>query len=208
LVLGKHSGRHALGARLSTLGYALDAEALDRAFARFKLLADKRKHVTDADLETLMTADLPDDAPGYTLESLEVRCGTGGLPNAMVCLRGPDGKPHFEEATGTGPVDAAYRAVDRIMGVPSALLEYHVQAVTEGIDAQGQVSVRIRPETESTEVHPQRGGISRTFNGHGADTDIIVASVKAYVHAKNALYAARPRTAVSAEEPRNDTHAV
>jgi 2-isopropylmalate synthase len=208
LVLGKHSGRHALGARLALLGMPVEGGALDRAFQRFKQVADKKKVVTDADLESLMQDELSSAERAFTLEAVEVRCGTSGGPAAKVALRGPDGRVHTEESTGTGPVDAAYRAVDRIVETPSTLLEYRVHAVTEGIDAVGEVSVRVRGDGDA--VHPQLDARPRTFHGHGADTDIIVASVKAYLAAMNGLYASRGAHSSKArqEEPRDGTHAV
>jgi 2-isopropylmalate synthase len=193
LVLGKHSGRAALAARLRELGLgkAAEGEALDRAFARFKLIADKKKVVTDLDLEALAQSELQaDDTPAWSLEAMSVRCGTGGEPTAEVTLRAPDGTTQSESSTGTGPVDAVYRAIDRLVRKPAVLLEYRVHAVTEGIDAVGEVSVRVRAPQAKDDVHPQRAATPRTFHGFGADTDIIVASAKAYLAALNALHGA------------------
>lgn len=192
LVLGKHSGRAALAARLAELGYPLDAAALDRVFARFKEIADRRKHVTDADLEVLVREDAPALDDAYTLDALHVGCGTLGMPTATVRLRGRDGQVRAHAAMGTGPVDAAYKAIDALVGPacrsesgtlhvgpPATLLEYSVHSVTEGIDALGHVTVRVRDD---------RG---RVFHGAGADTDIIVASAQAYLRALNRIVAAQ-----------------
>jgi 2-isopropylmalate synthase len=177
LVLGKHSGRAALAARLGELGYPLDPQALDRVFARFKEIADRRKHVTDADLEVIVREDAPQLDEQYTLDALHVGCGTLGMPTATVRLRGKDGEVRAHASIGTGPVDAAYKAVDALVAAPATLLEYSVHSVTEGIDALGHVTVRVRDE---------RG---RVFHGAGADTDIIVASVQAYLRALNRIMA-------------------
>jgi 2-isopropylmalate synthase len=193
LVLGKHSGRAALKARLVELGLPLDGEALDRAFERFKALADRKKEVSDADLEALATSELAAQATAYGLDHLRIRCGTGDSPVASVALRGPDGNLHEAEANGTGPVDAAYKAVDRIVNAPATLLEYRVHSVTEGIDALAEVSLRIS-DGQVRAINPQREAGTRTFHGHGADTDIIVASVKAYLAALNGLWAASGRS--------------
>jgi len=188
LVLGKHSGRHALKTRLAELGYALNDVELDTAFARFKELADKKKIITDADLEALLADEFDRPREVFTLDGLQVACGTIGMPTATVRLRGPNDQLHLQAAIGTGPVDACYKAVDAIVDVPITLLEFSVHAVTAGIDALGEVTVRIQGKNghytldAQTEVEQPR-----TFGGHGADTDIIVASVKAYLAALNKL---------------------
>jgi 2-isopropylmalate synthase len=190
LVLGKHSGRHAVGARLRELGYALPEEDLNKAFARFKALADKKKTITDADLEALVVDELVQTEVVYELDGLQVACGTMGLPTATVRLRGPDGQVRVHAAVGTGPVDATFRAVREILGVDSGLLEFTVQSVTKGIDALGEVTVRIEGKGRSG-LNPQHeSDHSRTYLGHGADTDIIVASCKAYLSALNKLLVA------------------
>lgn len=190
LVLGKHSGRAALSARLSELGYPLDGSALDRVFARFKAIADRRKHVTDADLEVIVREDLPETGEAYLLDALHVGCGTLGMPTATVRLRSREGDVRVQASVGTGPVDAAYKAIDAIVDAQANLLEYSVHSVTEGIDALGHVTVRVRD---------QRG---RVFHGAGADTDIIVASVQAYLRALNRI------TATHREGASNEAHAV
>jgi len=193
LVLGKHSGRHAFAIRLRELGHAIEGEELDRAFERFKALADKKKTLTDADLEALVASELYQAPPLYRLDGLQVACGSMGLPTATVALFGPDGQRHVQAAVGTGPVDAAFKSIDAIVRAECQLLEYLVQGVTEGIDAIGEVSVRIRGESDDRRLTAQGGAQPRVFHGHGADTDIIVASAKAYLGALNRLLQARLR---------------
>jgi 2-isopropylmalate synthase len=196
LVLGKHSGRHALKVRLAELGYDLNQPELDEAFTRFKALTDKKKQVADADLEALVADQLYQPREIYTLDGLQVACGTMGMPTATVRLTGPDDEPHVEAAIGTGPVDAVYKAINTIVQVPNTLLEFAVRSVTEGIDAIGEVTVRL--EAQNGAVHKRISSQNdlprpRTFGGHGADTDIIVASAKAYLAALNKLLVATGR---------------
>ena len=194
LVLGKHSGRHALRERLVELGYSLSDDELKTIFDRFKALADKKKTITDADLEALITDETVAPQEVFTIEALQVSCGSIGMPTATVRLRGPDGAIHTEAAVGTGPVHAAYTAIDSIVGWPVELVEFAVNAVTEGIDALGEVTVRIQRANHGDDqaaVHPQSNvPVSRTFGGHGAETDIIYASVKAYMAALNKMLVA------------------
>ncbi|MBN1201583.1 MAG: 2-isopropylmalate synthase [Anaerolineae bacterium] len=179
LVLGKHSGRHAFRVRLQELGYEMDGEDLNQAFIRFKELADKKKTVTDADIEALIADEFYGPEEVFHLEGIQVACGQPGMPTATIRLRGPDDRVCTCAAIGTGPVDAVYQAIDQIIAVPNTLVEYRVSAITEGIDALGEVTVRIRRD--------ENGG--QTFGGHGADTDIIVASAKAYLSALNKMLA-------------------
>jgi 2-isopropylmalate synthase len=190
LVLGKHSGRAALAARLAELGYPVEAAALDRVFARFKEIADRRKVVTDADLEVLVRDDVPADE-AFALDGLHVGCGTLGMPTATVRLKYRDGEVRAHASIGTGPVDAAYKAIDALVAAPATLLEYSVHSVTEGIDALGHVTVRVRDD---------RG---RTVHGAGADTDIIVASAQAYIRALNRICTLHRRV-----EEKHEAHAV
>jgi 2-isopropylmalate synthase len=190
LVLGKHSGRHALKAHLEEMGYDISTGDLDRTFERFKELADKKKNITDADLEALLIDQVDQSQEVFSLDGLQVACGTMGMPTATVRLNGPDGRIHLQAAIGTGPVDATFRAIDGIIGIPNTLLEYNVHSITEGIDAIGEVTVRLVAENDalSTRTSPQNGHVrSRTFGGYGADTDIIVASAKAYLAALNKI---------------------
>ncbi len=180
LVLGKLSGRHAFKERLSELGYSLNEEDLGRAFLAFKELADKKKEVTDRDIESLVAEEQRTVTEVYHIDRIQVTCGDRGIPTAAVRLVGPDGKLLADAALGTGPVDAVYKAINRIVEMPNSLTEFTVKSVTEGIDAIGEVLIRIESE-----------GIS--YTGRGADTDIIVASAKAYMNALNRLIAARGR---------------
>ena len=202
LVLGKHSGRHAFKNRLVEMGYGLNEAELDKAFVRFKDLADKKKIITDADLEALVADEFYQPREVFALDGLQVACGTMGMPTATVRLRGPDGSLRLQAAVGTGPVDATYKAIDEIVGVPASLLEFSVHAVTEGIDALGEVTVRIQGKNGQVTVDAQKEHTQpRTFSGHGADTDIIVASAKAYLAALNKMLVATG--AVSAEAERS-----
>jgi 2-isopropylmalate synthase len=191
LVLGKHSGRHALKARLNELGYDLAEEDLNKAFQRFKNLADKKKTITDADLEAMLADEFYQPREIFTMDGLQVACGTMGMPTATVRLVGPDGKASIQAAVGTGPVDAAYKAIDTIVNAPCLLLEFAVHAVTEGIDALGEVTVRIQGVDGSNKLDAQKEVEQpRTFGGYGADTDIVVASAKAYLAALNKMLVA------------------
>lgn len=191
LVLGKHSGRHALKERLSSLGYALDDEALNKVFERFKLLADKKKTITDADIEALVSDETYQHKTIFNLDGLQVACGTMGLPTATVRLLGPDGLKKVHASIGTGPVDAAFKAIDAIVNVNNTLVEFVIHAITEGIDALGEVTVRVETN-ELPEVKDAQDDSSqpRTFGGYGADTDIVVASAKAYLSALNKILVA------------------
>ncbi|MBI1277107.1 MAG: 2-isopropylmalate synthase [Anaerolineaceae bacterium] len=179
LVLGKHSGRHALKVRLDELGYKVEGDALNQVFARFKDLADAKKTVTDADLEALIADEFHGPEEIFSLVDIQVTCGTMGMPTATAKMRKVSGEEEVVAAVGTGPVDACYRAVDLIVKAPNRLIEYSVHSVTEGIDALGEVTVRIAPNGED----------KRSFGGYGADGDIIVASVKAYLAALNRMVA-------------------
>jgi 2-isopropylmalate synthase len=190
LVLGKHSGRHALKTHLQEMGYELSQEELNSAFERYKEIADKKKTITDADLEALIEDQTYLSQEIYSLDGLQVACGTMGMPTATVRLLGPDGQLHIHAAVGTGPVHSVYQAVDAIIGVPNTLVEFNVHAVTEGIDAIGEVTVRLQADNGSIphRTSPQNGQVRlRTFGGYGADTDIIVAAAKAYLAALNKL---------------------
>ena len=232
IVLGKHSGRHAIRSRLEQLGYEVfSEEELDDIFKRFKQVADQKKGVEDADLEALVNDRLfqQGGAAGegeksnvWTLMDLQVVCGTMGLPTAVVQMRSPGGDAKIGHAVGTGPVDAAYKAVDSLVQVPATLLEYQVSSVTEGINALASTRVVIQAAashnnnnnnnnnndssaTNTTnmanntsvndgvdnvtyEVNPQtKATRQRTFRSTGAATDIVEASVRAYVSALNKM---------------------
>jgi len=196
LVLGKHSGRHALKTHLVEMGYDLSDDELNLTFKRFKELADKKKIITDADLEALLEDQAYQATEYYKLDGLQVTCGTMGMPTATVRLRDPQENLYIEVAIGSGPVDAAYKAIDAIIGVPNRLLEFNIHAITEGIDAMGEVTVRLETINGSSpqRTSPQSGARhTRTYGGDGADTDIVVASAKAYLTALNKLLVVRRR---------------
>ncbi|MBI1886486.1 MAG: 2-isopropylmalate synthase [Chloroflexi bacterium] len=180
LVLNKNSGRHGLKARLDELGYEITGEELDRIFVAFKDLADKKGEIDDRDLDALISEERRAIEEVYSLDLLQVSCGNQLVPTATVRLVGPEGKTLETTATGTGPVDASYKAINALIGVPNQLVEYAVNSVTEGIDAQGEVTVRIEAD-------------GRTFVGRAADTDIVVASAKALMNALNRLLTQMPR---------------
>jgi len=178
LVLGKLSGRAGLKARLEALGYQLTREQLDKVFERFKALADKKREVTDQDLELLMREEsrAVKEAEPYRLEHVQVSSGTHEIPTATVRIVDPQGRVITDAAIGNGPIDAVYQAINRVVGVPNQLQEFTVRSVTGGLDAVAEVTIRI----ESKGV---------TYVGRGSDTDTLVASAKAYINALNRLIA-------------------
>ncbi|GAB4239261.1 MAG: 2-isopropylmalate synthase [Elainellaceae cyanobacterium] len=178
IVLGKHSGRNAFRTRLKELNYELTDQELNRAFLRFKELADKKKEITDWDLEAIVNDETQHVPELFKLEHVQVSCGDHARPTATVTLRTPDGQELTDAAIGTGPVDAVYKAINRVVDIPNQLIEFSVQSVTAGIDAIGEVTIRLRYDED------------RIFSGHGANTDIIVASAQAYINALNRLCAA------------------
>ena len=191
LVLGKHSGRHALKTRLVEMGHNLTDLELEKAFNRFKELADRKKVITDVDLEAIVVDEFYRPRDIYGLDGLQVACGTMGLPTATVRLRGPDGKIHTHASVGAGPIDATYKAIDAVVRMAPSLLEFNVHAITEGIDALGEVTVRIQDKVSKTINAQSETERPRVYGGHGADSDIIVASAKAYLAAINKLLVAK-----------------
>jgi 2-isopropylmalate synthase len=173
LVLGKHSGRHALRSRLKTMGYDLSDEEINLVFIRFKELADKKKHVVDEDLEVIVTEGILRTADIFKLEYLHVTAGTTVLPMASVKLD-INGRAVQGAGYGNGPIDAAFNAIGKLTGTGSELLRFSVSALTGGTDAQGEVTVRL-------------GENGLLALGRGADPDIITASAKAYVNGLNRL---------------------
>ena len=137
-------------------------------------LAEKKKEVTDKDLESIVAEGQRTSIETYHLDRVQVTCGDRGIPTAAIRLIGPDGQVLADAALGTGPVDAIYKTINRLVGVPNVLTEFTVKSVTEGIDAIGEVLIRIESD-----------GV--TYTGRGADTDILVASAKAYMNALNRL---------------------
>ncbi len=191
LVLGKHSGRHAFQSKVIELGYDLKPDQLNQVFERFKDLCDKKKVVSDPDIEAIVNDEVYQPQELWRLNHVQISCGSGLRPTATVSLRGPDGMTREDAALGSGPVDAVYKAINRITQVPNVLTEFSIKAVTEGIDAVGEVTIRIEPtgpvghngNGHDTPTGPR----ARTYSGHGADTDILVASAKAYVSALNKM---------------------
>jgi len=175
LIMGKHSGRHAFKARLKELGYEMSEENLNKAFERFKTLADQKKEVFDEDIEAIVADEvLRIEIPErFRLAALNVVSGTESIPSATVEMF-LDGKQVKESGTGDGPVDAAYKTIAKMTKTKSKLLRYSVNAITGGTDAQGEVTVRLQED-------------DHIVLGQGAHTDIIVASAKAYINALNKL---------------------
>ncbi len=177
LVLGKHSGRHAFKTRLKELGYGLTDEELNRTFERFKRLADQKKDIFDEDIEALISEDVTKVPEFYSLIDLYIVSGVSQKPTATVKLKvGENVIDRIEY--GDGPVDATYKAIASMTNTKSHLLKYEVKGITGGTDALGEVVVSLEED-------------GRTVRGHGADTDIIVASAKAYINALNKLAAKR-----------------
>jgi len=173
MVMGKLSGRHAFRQRLEELGYKLSEPELHHAFDRFKKLADQKKEIYEEDLEVIVSEEIAKIDQKFVLTGLFVESGTGKVPNALVELE-IDGRSIKQAGTGDGPVDAAYRTIAAMTQTKSRLLSYSVKAITGGTDAQGEVAVRLEEA-------------GKTVTGHGADTDIIVASAQAYLNALNKL---------------------
>lgn len=172
LVLGKHSGRHALARRYRELGYELDGEDLDRAYRLFKLLADQKKSVLDEDLISIFHHGAMDDVPhAFRLRALHVACGTRRA-HAQVRVADADQREHVAEGEGDGPIAATFSAIDAAVGRRVELEDLVVRAATPGRDAVGEVVVRTRVE-------------GRTFTGRGASTDVVDAAARAYLHALN-----------------------
>jgi 2-isopropylmalate synthase len=169
-VLGKHSGRHALRKALEEMGFEIDGQALNVAFKRFKEIADRKKQVTAMDLEALVTDELREDVPGYSLESFEVESSSGRSPHARVEVGMPDGGTVTGSFVGDGPIDAIFQAINAATATAPVLSEFTIGAVTEGQDALGEASVVLELD-------------GATGAGQGVSTDIIDAAARAYVRA-------------------------
>ena len=174
--LGKLSGRSAVRARLEELGYDLTREDLDEAFARFKDLADRKREITDRDLEAIVSEQVQQPEARFQLKLVQVSCGSSLRPTATVTLSDDDAGERTVSAVGTGPVDAVCRALNTLAGIPNDLIEFSVKSVTEGIDAMGEVTIRLRRD-------------GSLYSGHAADTDVVVAAAMAFVNALNRLVA-------------------
>lgn len=181
LVMGKHSGRNAFRTKLKELGYDLGENAFEDAFNRFKALADRKKHVYDEDIEALVDEEIAHAGDRMKVVALQVIAGTTGPQSATLTLD-IDGTQHTVHASGNGPVDATFAAIRQLVPHQAKLELYQVHAVTEGTDAQAEVSVRLAED-------------GRVVTGRGADTDTMVASARAYVAALNKLMLKRQKTA-------------
>lgn len=173
IVLGKHSGRHAFKARLKELGYSLSEEELNRTFERFKKLADQKKYIFNEDIEALVSDEVLRITEVYQLVDLEVSSGVNKKPTAKVKLR-INGEEKELTINGDGPVDAVYKAITELTGSKAELNKFEIKAITGGTDALGEVTVILEEA-------------GHTVRGHGSDTDIIIASAKAYINALNKL---------------------
>ena len=174
--LGKLSGRSAVRARLEELGYDLSREDLDDAFARFKDLADRKREITDRDLESIVSVQVQQPDAKYKLKLVQVSCGSSLQPTATVTLADENGQEQTAASVGTGPVDAVCRSLNQLAGEPNELVEFSVKSVTEGIDAMGDVTIRLRRD-------------GQLYSGHSAHTDVVVAAAEAFVNALNRLVA-------------------
>lgn len=172
LVLGKHSGRHAFRDRVQSLGHTLDDATFERIFNEFITLADKKKEIYDSDIVALIENQVSDAPEKWSIARFHTSAGTGTIATATIELADEDGKIHCDAATGDGPVDAVFRALERITGISAVLEQYHVGSVSSGKDAQGEVRVEVRINGEM-------------FNGRSVSTDIIESSAKAYLQAIN-----------------------
>ncbi|WP_288246658.1 2-isopropylmalate synthase [uncultured Prochlorococcus sp.] len=173
--LGKLSGRSAVRARLEEMGYDLSREDLNDAFARFKDLADRKREITDRDLEAIVSEQVQLPEAKFQLSLVQVSCGNASKPTATISLLNTeDNTEDTAVSIGTGPVDAVCEALNKLAKVPNELIEFSVKSVTEGIDALGEVTIRIRRD-------------NKIYSGHSADTDVVVAAANAYVNALNRL---------------------
>ncbi len=186
IVLGKHSGRHAFRERLKEMGYSLTDEELNRVFERFIELADKKKELHDQDIEALVQGQIGDAEDIFELDYLHVSSGITSIPTATVRIK-KEGEVFEEAACGEGPVDAVYKAIDRITGIAVNLADYSLRAVTGGKDALGEVSVRVRDN-------------GKVYTGRGVSMDIIEASARAYIHALNKMVHDRKRASENKSE--------
>jgi len=182
--LGKLSGRSAVRARLEEMGYDLSREDLNDAFARFKDLADRKREITDRDLEAIVSEQVQLPEAKFQLRLVQVSCGNASKPTATITLLNTeDNTEDSSVAIGTGPVDAVCEALNKLAKVPNELIEFSVKSVTEGIDALGEVTIRIRRD-------------NKIYSGHSADTDVVVAAANAYVNALNRLVFSEKRNSI------------
>ncbi len=175
IILSARSGHAALRHRLQELGYSFDDASFEEVYERFLEIADQKREVYDEDLESIVQERQRDITAIYTLNALQIQCGDPLVPTAVATITSESGERSVVSAIGTGPVDAAYKAINKVVGIESDLQEFAVKAITRGIDAIGEVTVRIAAQD------------GRIYNGRGADNDIVVSSAKAYVNAINRM---------------------
>jgi 2-isopropylmalate synthase len=189
LVLGKHSGRHAFRARLKDLGMELDEAHFEHVFEQFKMLADKKKEIFDEDIEALVRDEFEEGPDIFKLVSFHVSSGSGVIPTATVRMEAR-GEVVTDAATGDGPIDAIYKAIDRITDIPCRLLDYGVRAITSGKDAVGEVTLQVESEDGMRQ------------HGRGTSTDILDASARAYLVAVNRVAKRKQNGTKGHERPR------
>jgi 2-isopropylmalate synthase len=203
LVLGKHSGRHAFRTHIVNLGYNLTDSEFQQVFTAFKDLCDRKKRVDDRDIEALINGEMQHAPELYRLEHVQYGSGSGMIPAATIRLVGPDGRAVVGSAEGTGPVDAIYQAINRIVQRPVELTEFAIKAITEGIDAVAEVTVRVREQGAPGSEQPVELNTStatsltgkrqqqQIYSGYGVHTDTVIAATHAYMAALNKMLAAR-----------------
>ncbi|PLX67632.1 MAG: 2-isopropylmalate synthase [Denitrovibrio sp.] len=174
LVLGKHSGRHAFVERIKDLGFAVEQDAIQKAFEEFKVLADKKKEVFDEDIEAIILNQSKDYQETYIMKSVNILSGDTAIPTATVKLEDKDGNVMVDASTGDGPVDACMKVIERIAGISGRLKSYNIKALTAGKDAVGEVTLSSEFDSSGYDIR-----------GRGSDTDVVVASAKAYLDALN-----------------------
>jgi 2-isopropylmalate synthase len=174
LVLGKHSGRHAFRDRVQQLGFTLDDEELNRAFTEFKKLADRKKEMFDADIEAIVMSRDGDGSGPWEMQALHITAGTGAIAAGAVRLKHADGRVVSEASPGDGPIEAAFKALERATGINGELRNFEVRSVTTGEDAQGEVTVTV-----------DHGG--QSYRGLGVSTDIVEAGALAYLDVINRI---------------------
>jgi 2-isopropylmalate synthase len=174
LVLGKHSGHHAMKRRIADLGYTIDEDTLNEVYEAFKKLADKKKHVYDEDLEAILDQQLHNERATWELTRFQVTSGSEAIATATVVIQDSDGNEQTDAATGDGPIDAVYSAIQRITGIEVTLQDYHCRGITGGKDAQGEASVQVTREGQS-------------FHGRGFSTDVVEAAARALLAAINRI---------------------
>jgi 2-isopropylmalate synthase len=206
LVLGKHSGRHAFRKHVEALGYQLSKDELQQVFVRFKDLCDRKKRVDNRDIEALIAGEMQHTPELYTLEHVQYVSGSEMIPAATIRIKTPEGQVRVDSAQGTGPVDAIYQAINRIIQRPNELTEFAINAITEGLDAVAEVTVRIREQGVGSRSNGGASMLASTstdtsltgrrpdqqiFSGYGVHTDTIMAAAHAYMSALNKMLAAR-----------------